>query len=250
MTQEYDRIGGSYAATRIPDPRIAAVIWRALGNARSVLNIGAGSGAYEPRDRAVIAVEPSTTMIALRGRSLATRTIRGTAEALPLRDQGVDAAMAVNTVNHWPGLSAGLTEMRRVARHRVVIFMRDPSAGAPFWLTQRYLPQLDETDLLVRVRAGIEREFPGARAIPIPLAADCSDGFLSAFWARPEAYLDPSVRANMSPFPLADRQLVGSGLDRLAHDLDDGTWDREYGHLRRLASIDLGHRVFVAQLNG
>lgn len=250
MTQEYDRIGGSYAATRIPDPRIAAVIWRALGNARSVVNIGAGSGAYEPRDRAVIAVEPSTTMIALRGRSLATRTIRGTAEALPLRDQSVDAAMAVNTVNHWPGLSAGLTEMRRVARHRVVIFMRDPSAGAPFWLTQRYLPQLDETDLLVRVRAGIEREFPGARAIPIPLAADCSDGFLSAFWARPEAYLDPSVRANMSPFPQADRQLVGSGLDRLAHDLDDGTWDREYGHLRRLASIDLGHRVFVAQLNG
>lgn len=250
MTQEYDRIGVSYAATRIPDPRIASAIWRALSTARSVVNVGAGGGAYEPADRTVIAVEPSTTMIALRRRPLGTRTIRGTAEALPLRDQSVDAAMAVNTVNHWPGLSAGLAEMRRVARDRVVIFMRDPSAGAPFWLTQRYLPRLDETDLLVRVRAGIEREFPGVRAIPVPLAADCTDGFLSAFWARPEAYLDPSVRANMSPFPLADPQLVRSGLDRLAHDLDDGTWNRDYGHLRRLDSLDLGHRVFVAQLNG
>lgn len=250
MTQEYDRIGVSYAVTRIPDPRIASTIWRALGNARSVVNVGAGSGAYEPSDRAVIAVEPSTTMIALRRRPLTTWTIRGTAEALPLCGQSVDAAMAVNTVNHWRGLSAGLAEMRRVARHRVVIFMRDPSAGAPFWLTQRYLPHLDETDLLVRVRAGIEREFPGVRAIPIPLASDCSDGFLSAFWARPEAYLAPAVRANMSPFPLADRQLVRSGLDRLAHDLQDGTWDRAYGHLRRLDSIDLGHRLLVAELNG
>lgn len=246
VNARYDRIGLEYAATRVPDARIAAAIRRALGDARSIVNVGAGSGAYEPADLAVIAVEPSGTMLVHRPASSA-HAVQAVAEALPLLDGSVDAALAVQTVNHWRSLADGLAEMRRVARRRAVIFMRDPAAGTPLWLTERYLPELDETALLGGLRAGIERAFGSVRPVVVPLPADCTDGFLSAFWARPEAYLDPTVRANMSPFALAGEERVASGIEHLARDLEDGTWDRDYKHLRTLAELDVGHRLLVAE---
>jgi SAM-dependent methyltransferase len=244
----YDRIGRGYGATRVADVRIAAAIRSALGDARSVVNVGAGSGAYEPDDLDVVAVEPSGTMLLHRPAGSA-RAVRAVAEALPLLDRSVDAALAVSTVNHWRSLAGGLAEMRRVARRRAVVFMRDPVAGTPLWLTERYLPELDETALLGALRAGIERTFGTVRSVAVPLPADCTDGFLSAFWARPEAYLDPTVRANMSPFALAGDERVSGGIDRLARDLDDGTWDRNHGHLRTQAELDVGHRILVAEFD-
>jgi SAM-dependent methyltransferase len=248
VSARYDRIGRAYSATRVPDPRIAGAIRRALGDARSVVNVGAGSGAYEPADLEVIAVEPSETMLLHRPTG-SGRAVRAVAEALPLRGDSVDAALAIQTVNHWRSLAAGLAEMRRVARRRAVVFMRDPRAGTPLWLTERYLPVLDETALLGGLRAGIERAFQTVRSVVVPLPADCTDGFLSAFWARPEAYLDPTVRANMSPFALAGEERVARGIQRLARDLEDGTWDREHGHLRAQAELDVGHRILVAELD-
>lgn len=248
MSGRYDRIGRVYSATRVPDARIAAAIRRALGDARSVVNVGAGSGAYEPNDLDVIAVEPSATMLQHRPAGSA-HAVRAVAEALPLRDGSVDAALAIQTVNHWRSMADGLAEMGRVARRRAVIFMRDPGAGTALWLTGRYLPELDETALLGGLRAGIERAFRTVRSVAVPLPADCTDGFLSAYWARPEAYLDPMVRANMSPFALAGEERVAGGIERLARDLHDGTWDRDYGYLRTRAELDVGHRLLIAELD-
>lgn len=200
------------------------------------------------QDLLLIAIEPSATMLAQRRRDAAP-AIRGSAQTLPLLDHSVDAALAISTLNHWRSLSEGLAEMRRVSRRRVVMFMRDPAAGTPFWLTQRYFPDLDETAVFAVIRGRIEAEFANVRPIAVPLPADCTDGFLSAFWARPEAYLDPRVRVNMSPFALAAERGVASGLERLTRDLEDGSWDRAYGHLRATPELDLGHRIFVAELH-
>jgi SAM-dependent methyltransferase len=248
MSASYDGIGRAYGTTRRPDPRIADLIRAALGDACSLVNVGAGSGAYEPADLDVIAIEPSTTMIAQRQNRIG-RVVQASAEALPLPDKSVDAALAVNTVNHWRSLPTGLAEMQRVARKRIVIFMRDPSVGTPFWLTKRYLPQLDETRLLAGLRRTIEQELGRVAAIPVPLPRDCSDGFLSAFWARPEAYLDSRIRANMSPLARARDNLVAPALQQLERELRDGTWDRLYGQLRDLEQLDLGHRILHAELD-
>lgn len=157
MSRLYDRIGGSYRATRRPDPRIAALINDALGDARSVVNVGAGTGAYEPTDREVLAVEPSETMIAQRPRRSAP-VIQAGAEELPLADDSFDAALAVNTVHHWTDLRAGLRELRRVARKRIVVFLRDGRSGAPFWLVDDYLPALDQSDKISAIVETIEHE--------------------------------------------------------------------------------------------
>jgi SAM-dependent methyltransferase len=247
MHASYDRIGRSYAVTRRPDPRIAALIRAPLGDADSVVNVGAGSGSYEPDDLDVIAIEPSGTMIGQR-RNRNSRVVQASAEALPLPDKSVDAALAVSTVNHWRSLKRGLAGMQRVARKRIVIFMRDPSAGTPLWLTERYLPELDETRLLAGLRQTIEQKLRRVAAIAVPLSHDCSDGFLSAFWARPEAYLDPRIRANMSPFARARPERVAPGLEQLERELRNRTWDHLYGQLRAREQLDVGHRILHTEL--
>jgi SAM-dependent methyltransferase len=241
----YDRIGTHYAATRVPEPRIAYMIRQALGDARSVVNVGAGAGSYEPDDLEVLAVEPSAAMIAQRPAGAAA--LQASAEELPLADDSYDAALAVNTVHHWTDLRAGLRELRRVARKRIVIFMRDGSRGEPFWLEQ-YLPELDRSEKMAQIAATIGDEYGAVAEIPILLPRDCADGLFSAFWARPELYLDSTVRANISHFALAPDDAVEAGLARLEADLRSGRWDALHRQLRSMAELDLGHRLFVAEL--
>jgi SAM-dependent methyltransferase len=243
----YDRIGGSYRATRRPDPRIAAAIVDALGDARTVVNVGAGTGAYEPTDRKVLAVEPSETMLAQRPRAAAP-AIQASAEELPLADDSFDAALAVNSVQHWADLRAGLRELRRVARRRVVVFLRDPRSGGPFWLVEDYVPALDPSARMSAIAETIEDDLRPTLKVPIPLPRDCVDGLFSAFWGRPGTYLDADVRRNISNFALADENGIADGLARLRVDLESGAWDRRYGYLRSLPELDLGHRLLIAEL--
>jgi SAM-dependent methyltransferase len=183
-------------------------------------------------------------MIAQRAPGAAP-VIAASAENLPVEDDSFDAAMAVNTVHHWAGLEAGLREMRRVARKRVVIFLRSPAEGMSFWLAE-YLPALD-TSKKMRAVATIGRVLGPVRRVAVPLPADCVDGVFSAFWARPEMYLDASVRRNMSNFALAADDYVAVGLARLETDLATGRWDRRHGRLRTLAELDLGYRLLIAE---
>jgi SAM-dependent methyltransferase len=247
MTTLYDRIGSSYSATRGEEPRFATLIKEALGDAQSVVNVGAGTGAYEPTDREVLAIEPSETMIAQRP-SGAARAVQASAENLPLDDKSFDAAVAVNTVQHWTDLRAGLRELRRVARRRVVFFLRDARAGTPFWLTEEYLPALSASRRNAVIVPAIEHEVPSVRVVPVAAPRDAIDGVFSAYWGRPEMYLDAEVRNNMSNFALASNDVVEEGLARLRADLESGAWDRKHGHLRSLAELDLGHRLLVAEL--
>lgn len=243
----YDEIGTTYTETRRADPHIAAAIRDALGDASSVANVGAGAGSYEPEDREVVAVEPSRTMIERRPVGAAP-VHQGTAEALPLEDSSVDAAMALFTIHHWRDVSKGLAELRRVARRRVVILTWDKAFAGAYWLTREYVPELEDWTVkhypsIDEVEAGVgplER-----RVLPIP--RDCRDGFLRSFWARPERYLDEHVRKNISQFNLIEPTAVARGLGRLADDLASGAWDRRHGRLRTLEALDLGYRILVAQ---
>ena len=242
----YDEIGEGYPRTRRADPRIAARIDQALGDARTVINVGAGTGSYEPAGRDVTAVEPSAAMIAQRPPGAAP-AVQGSAEALPFCDDSFDAAMAAMTIHHWGDIPRGLAELRRVARDRVVIFTWDPATAGTQWLTAEYLPELGQIDLFRFPRpAEIAAALTGADVIPVPIPQDCQDGFIEAFWARPEAYLDPEVLAGMSGMRMLDPVVRELGLARLSADLDSGDWEHRHGHLRELDELDLGYRLVVA----
>jgi SAM-dependent methyltransferase len=237
----YDEIGTTYRRTRVPDPRIQAAIDRALGDAQTVINVGAGAGAYEPADRAVTAVEPSAVMIAQRPPGSAP-CIQGSAESLPFADGTFDAALAILTIHHWGDLERGLSELQRVAR-RTVILTWDTSYGRGFWL-HRYLPASIEHDearfpSIARLQALLG---PGSVVEALPVPHDCSDGFYGAFWRRPEAYLDPLVRAGISNLHrLEDR--LGPGLAELAADLTSGAWRERHADLLALCELDVGYRI-------
>ena len=249
MSTLYDRIGRTYQATRKSDPRIAALILEALGDARSVLNVGAGTGSYEPTDREVLAVEPSATMIAQRPPGAAP-AIQASAEELPLPDKSYDAALAINTVQHWQDVPRALAELRRVVRLRIVVFMNEMRQNEQFWLVERYFPQFRANAAkLAEIRAILERDLGPLRELKVALPADCADGLFTGYWARPEAYLDATVRANISLFAQLSQQEVDAGVERLAADLASGEWDRRYGHLRELPELQLGHRILVAEVS-
>ena len=241
--QLYDTIGATYTVTRRTEPRIAAQVWAALGDARTVLNVGAGTGSYEPSDREVTAVEPSAVMRAHRPAG-AARCVAATAESLPFGDQSFDAAMALATVDHWQDPIAGLREMRRVAR-RVVVFTHDASDPDRFWLTRDYLPEhagLWAGRPSVAELAGVI----AARAEPVPIPWDCADGFYEAYWRRPGAYLDERVRRGMSVWarvgPDADQRAVRS----LRDDLASGRWAERNRDLLHLDAAELDSRLLVA----
>lgn len=241
-SQLYDAIGATYTVTRRTDPRIAAQIWAALGDARTVLNVGAGTGSYEPPDREVLAVEPSAVMRGQRPPDAAP-CLAATAESLPFEDQSFDAAMAVATIHHWPDPIAGLREMQRVAR-RVVVFTYDSAGLRQFWLTHDYLP---EAGLLVGRPSLTERARAiGARVEPVPIPWDCVDGFFEAYWRRPEAYLDDRVRRGISVWakvgPRAEQRAVRS----LRDDLASGRWAQRNHELVDLDAADLGLRLLIA----
>lgn len=243
MPSLYDEIGKTYRGYRRQDPSIARAIAGVLGPGRSLVNVGAGTGSYEPTDRLVVAVEPSLAMIRQRPSGSAS-VVQGSAEALPFPDRAFDAALAVLTVHHWQDRRRGLAELTRVARCRVAILTWDPAAS-PFWLVADYFPEIVETDR--RIFPGMDELRQALGAIdprPVPVPHDCADGFLGAYWRRPEAYLDPGVRGAISTFSrIGD---TGFGLARLRRDLEDGTWSRRHGHLLDRAEIDLGYRLVVA----
>lgn len=242
MNRLYDTIGVDYAALRRPDPRIAAQIEAALGPAQTVLNVGAGSGSYEPTGRTITAVEPSAEMNRQRPASAAT-VIQGSAEQLPFADRAFDAAMAVLTVHHWRDPVQGLREMRRVTRGPIVILTYDP-AFRGFWLAD-YVPALVALDDAQMPPLSLYAAALGPVDIaPVPIPHDCIDGFLCAYWRRPAAYLDPPIRAAMSSFwAVGD---VSEAMARLAHDLESGEWARHYGALMADEACDLGYRLVVA----
>jgi SAM-dependent methyltransferase len=239
----YDRIGAGYSAYRRPDRRIAARIAAALGEAASVLNVGAGTGSYEPAGPTVVAVEPSGEMIAQRpGRT--APAVRASAEALPFGDGSFDAALAVLSIHHWPDWRRGLAEMRRVSRGPVVILTWDP-AHPGFWLTRDYFPEVlgidraifPPLDAIGRVLGSVD-----VRAVPVP--ADCTDGFLGAYWRRPGMYLEEGARRAISTFArLSD---VDRGLRRLRADIADGAWKERNAGLLERDDLDIGYRLVSA----
>jgi SAM-dependent methyltransferase len=243
----YDTIGLGYARTRRADGRLGAVIGRALGDARTVVNVGAGAGSYEPTDRHVIAVEPSDVMAGQRPADLAP-AIRASAGALPLRDGSVDAAMAVLSVHHWDEeTEAGVRELRRVARGRVVIVTFDAEVSGRMWLAAEYLPEVAATDRRTFPSIGQLADWLGGstHAVGWPIPRDCSDWTFGSFWAHPERVLDGRIAAATSGIARLDPAVRERATRAVGDDLADGTWDARHGHLRRLESYDAGLRVVI-----
>lgn len=242
MAAKYDSIGIDYSALRKPDRRIAAAIERALGESRTILNVGAGTGSYEPAGRLVTALEPSLEMIRQRPRGSA-RAVQGRAEDLPFADDSFDSAMAVLTVHHWTDKARGLSEMRRVSRGPIVLLTFDPAhRGA--WLLD-YLPELAALDeAQMPAMADYEKWLGPVEISPVPIPFDCSDGFLYAYWRRPWAYLDPHIRSGSSSFWAIGN--IEQKLARLERELESGDWERRYSDLLRLDELDLGYRLVVA----
>jgi SAM-dependent methyltransferase len=244
----YDSIGRCYARIRQPDHRIAAAIDAALGDAVSVVNIGAGTGSYEPLSRTVLAIEPSEVMIRQRPAEAAP-CIQGSAEALPLETASVDAAMAALSAHHWTDLARGLGEMARVARKRAVLLTWVPDA-APFWLTEDYFPEILAHDREIFPASGtliamLERTIGPAHMVPVPIPCDCTDGFLCAYWRRPESYLSADVRSAISSFAQIDAE---AGLARLRADLSSGRWAERNRHLLALDTLDVGYRIVRCEI--
>jgi SAM-dependent methyltransferase len=245
-TVDYDQHGRSYAQQRRPDPRIAARVQDALGDSRTVLNVGAGAGSYEPTDRWVLAVEPSATMRAQRAPDAAP-AVDARAEALPFDDDSFDAAMACITIHHWDPPEAGLAELRRVARGPVAILTFDLD-GTPAWqkdhlaeglaIERHRFPELDTIAAALGGRTHDEH---------VSMPADCTDGFFDAFWNRPERLLDPAVRAAQSMWPLLPAGAEERIVARLDAELRSGAWDAEHGYLRDLAEYDGALRLVVSE---
>jgi SAM-dependent methyltransferase len=242
-TQLYDIIGATYTVTRRTEPRIAARIWAALGDARTILNVGAGTGSYEPPEHHVLAVEPSALMRSQRLPDAAP-CVAGSAENLPFDDQSFDAAMAVCTTHHWQDPIAGLREMRRVAR-RVVVFQGDTSDPSQFWLTRDYLPEFADLHVgrpsLTEQARAIE-----ARMEPVLIPWDCADGFFEAYWRRPEAYLDEDVRRGISVWARVGPDAEQSAVHNLRNDLASGWWAERNRDLVDLDAAELGLRLLIA----
>jgi len=250
--ERYDDIGRTYTRTRGEDPHIAAAIRRALGDARTVLNVGAGAGAYEPPNVELVAVEPSEVMIAQRPPGSAP-VVRASAESLPFEDDSFDAAMAILSDHHWRDRAAGLRELRRVARRRVVLLNVDPALFEEFWFTKEYLPEFASLIPRPHLRPGAWerelRELLGPIEVhAVPIAHDCRDGFFGAHWRRPRAFLDSEIRAGISVFSLVPAAAVARAVATLERDLDSGEWEKRHRDLLELDEIDLGYRLAVAQL--
>lgn len=245
---DYDAVGHSYSQQRQPDPRIATQIHRALREARTVVNIGAGTGNYEPNDRYVIAVEPSAALRAQRPRHLAP-ALRARAEALPLDDDSVDAALAVLTVHHWDDPIAGLREMRRVARDIAVVVTFDVERLVDFWLIADYLPEVlaDDRERFPSIQEVADTLGGSTAVTTIPIPEDCSDGFFEAFYNRPERYLDPQIRSAQSAWPRLPPGREEQAIGQLADDLATGAWDQRHGELRQRPRYDGGLRLIIAR---
>lgn len=238
----YDTIGVGYGVNRRPDPRWAARITTALGDAPRIINVGAGTGSYEPEDRLVVAFDASEVML---GQHPGARRVRGAAEQLPFADSTFDAAMAIFTVHHWRDPDAGLAELRRVARRQVILTFDHEMEGR-FWLSD-YVPAINAQDhSWVATIEAVSGPLGTDRVEVLPVPRDCVDGFMAAYWRRPERYLDPMVRANISGLALLGPTEIEPGMERLAADIESGAWRERYGHLLELDEYDAGYRLVVA----
>lgn len=243
-SQLYERIGSRYGAIRQPDHRLRTRIVRALDDAQPVLNVGAGTGNYEPTDRPVVALEPSETMTRQR-RPGSAPVVRGVAEGLPFADRTFGAALATFTVHHWSDVRAGLCELRRVS-HRQVLLVHDRDLCDYYWITE-YFPEILAVPSEQHPAVDeLCRSLDVVRIETLPIPADCSDGFCSAFWARPEALLDPALRAGSSSLSQLDGAVAEANAERLRTDLASGDWDSRYGFLRSLPEFDMGYRLLIA----
>lgn len=245
----YDAIGHGYSRTRREDPMFRERIHAALGDARTVVNVGAGTGSYEPTDRYVLAVEPSDVMASQRPSELPP-AIRASAGALPLRDASVDAAMTVLSLHHWDGeRERGVHELRRVARGPVVIVTYDAHVSASMWLMAEYLPEVAALDLAIFPDPAIIAGWLGGRVTidPLPIPRDTPDWMLGSFWAHPERVLDPEARAATSGFARMSDAVVQRVVEHLSRDLADGSWDRRHGALRTADAYDAGLRLIVSR---
>lgn len=244
---DYGQIGTGYARIRQPDPRIAAQFHAALGDARTVLNVGAGAGSYEPTDRDVTAVEPSASMRAQRPPHL-TEAIDATADSLPFDDDSFDASMASVTIHQWPDLEAGLGGMRRVTTGPVVILTFDPVPPEHWWIMD-YVPELLEVE--AKRMPSIDRVAAAVGAVSevqtVLVPNDCIDGFGQAFYGRPESMLDPEVRRAMSAWSFLDDAVVERFVSTLSADLESGAWDEQYGSFRTIENFDVGLRLVIGR---
>ncbi|MFJ6567424.1 class I SAM-dependent methyltransferase [Streptomyces sp. NPDC091292] len=239
----YDEIGIGYREIRRPDPRLGALIVRALAGARTVINVGSGAGSYEPPDAEVTAVDPSQVM--LDQHPGPRKTLAG-AEQLPFPDGAFDAAMAVMTVHHWQDLPKGLAEMRRVSR-RQVVFTWDPTHARELWLVDEYLPEIRLMDHARFTPLSDVAEAMGAHTVlPFPIPHDLTDGFQTAYWRRPESYLDPAVQRANSTFAQLPADVVEPAMDRLRADLRSGAWHRRHAALLEEEEVDYGYRLLIA----
>jgi SAM-dependent methyltransferase len=239
----YDSIGRTYSSTRRADPRIAAAIADALGDAASVVNVGTGS--YEPA-QTIAAIEPSQVMIAQRPPGSAP-AVQAVAEHIPLSDRCADAALAVLTVHHWSDVAAGVAEMRRIARRRLVIFTWYPRKFSSFWLLNEYLPEAAKVDAaMAEPLMVLAQLLRGAEVRPVPVPHGSTDGFAAAYWRRPEAYLDPAVQAGISILAMIGADGMHDGLSRLADDLRTGRWHENHADLMQLDTLDIGYSPIIA----
>ena len=241
----YDQIGSGYASQRRPGPRWVERIHRELEGFDTLVNVGAGAGSYEPAFMFVVGVEPSATMIRQRPSSAAP-AVRGVAEQLPFADAAFDAALAVLTMHHWADAAAGLAEMRRVSRRQIVVTWDPEVFAREFWLVRDYLPEATAREAQAATLATVSAQLGGSEIQPLPVPADCSDGFFAAYWRRPRAYLDAGVRGAISGLALLDSAVVSAAMKRLQSDLDDGRWHARYPELAELHEIDLGYRLVVS----
>src|SRR5687767_14783696 len=238
MLDTYDAIGSSYSTRRQPDPRLAARLDALIGSDGTVLNVGAGTGSYEPIRTGVVAVEPSTVMLSQRSPSAAP-AVRAVAEALPFQDRAFDVVLGILTVHHWNDQRRGLEECARVARDRVVILTWDPDAEG-FWLVRDYFPDILAIDRRIFPSMELLRAVLGPITVQsLPIPRDCVDGFLGAFWLRPEAYLEEEVRAGISTF--GRLMNIDPRLERLEGDLKSGNWERRNAELRDGTDLEVAY---------
>lgn len=245
MEAVYNRIGIGYSIHRRPDSRIGAHIATAVGEARTVLDVGAGTGSYEPVEPMVVALDPSLVMLGQR-RPGAAPAVQGVAEALPFPADTFDVAMGILTLQHWSHPERGIAELRRVAR-RVVLLTWDATYYArTFWLLRDYLPELAEWERTRATYADACALLPGCRTVAVPVPHDCVDGFGGAYWRRPEAYLDDGVRRSISGFAMLDPGATEQAMKQLRADLDSGSWHRRNAELLHLDELDVGYRLVIA----
>lgn len=247
QTPRYDRIGRGYARTRRADPRLAQRIHGALRDSRTIVNVGAGAGSYEPPDRYVIAIEPSDAMAGQRPPDLCP-AIRASAGDLPLRDQSVDAAMAILTLHHWDQeQEPGVRELRRVARGPIIILTYDPEISGRMWLMAEYLPEVAKLDHQIFPKVEMLASWLGGtnRVETVEIPNGTPDWTLGSFWAHPERILDPTARDATSGFARMPSAVVDRVTEALRRDLKNGAWDRRHGHLRDVPAFDAGLRLIT-----